>query len=74
MSVKSIPSDSIHNMKTTRAKGGYEVWSAATHAPLDSETWMTRMGANRRMETLKQEWRNVDMFVVYVHYLLDPAR
>lgn len=69
MSVKSITSDSIHNQKTTRAKGGYEVWSMAIHAPIDPETWMTRMGAARQMEKLKKEWPNVDMCVVYVHYL-----
>lgn len=74
MSVKSIPSDSIHNQKSTRAKGGYEVWSVATDGPIDPETWMTRMGAARRREDLKVLYPNVEMVIVYVHYLSDPKR
>lgn len=72
MSAKSIPSDSIHNQKSTRIKGGYEVWSMAIHSPIDPETWLTRMGAARQMQTLKEQWPQVEMLVVYVHYLQNP--
>ena len=72
--MKNIISDWIYRAKTTRAKGGYEVWSMVIHGPIDPETWMTRMGAARQMEKLKKQWPIVDMSVVYVHYLQDPKR
>ena len=71
MSVKSIAIDWVYMAKSTRAKGGYEVWSVATEGPIDPETWMTRMGARRRREALEKLYPNVQMVVVYVHYLHD---
>ncbi len=70
MTARTISADSIHWQKTTREKGGYEVWSMAIHSPIDAETWMTRMGAARKMEDLKKQWPSVEMAVVYIHYHL----
>lgn len=72
MSVKSITSDAIHNTKTIRAKGGYEVWSTAIEGTIEPETWLTRMGASRHREKLRKLYPAVEMIVVYVHYLQDP--
>lgn len=59
-------------LRTTRSKGGYEVW-CDNGPPPTSVVWMTRMGADREREKLIKMNRSLDghLQLVYVHVLTD---
>lgn len=61
--------DRVHKWKTTREKGGYEVWYYDDE-PVSGITWVTRIGAERERHKLNDPTTKI----VSIHYVSDKEK